>query len=62
MEGTVDLVEAMGADTIVWTSLAGAPLTIRTGGDTPIRPGETIRFSFDPANACLFDAETDLRL
>ena len=60
--GMVDLVEGMGADTIVWTSLAGAPLTIRTDGDTAIRPGETIRFSFDPANACLFDAETDLRL
>ena len=61
-DGTVDLVEAMGADTIVWTSLAGAPLTIRTDGESEIRAGETIRFSFDPANACLFDTATDLRL
>ncbi|ORE98397.1 ABC transporter ATP-binding protein [Aurantimonas sp. 22II-16-19i] len=61
-EGKVDLVEAMGADTIVWTSLAGVPLTIRTDGETEIRPGETIRFGFDPASACLFDAATDLRL
>ncbi|MBP0615662.1 ABC transporter ATP-binding protein [Jiella mangrovi] len=61
-EGKVDLVEAMGADTIVWTSFAGAPLTIRTDGETEIRPGETIRFGFDPANACLFDDKTDLRL
>ncbi|TFF25120.1 ABC transporter ATP-binding protein [Jiella endophytica] len=62
IKGKVELVEAMGADTIVWTSLAGHPLTIRTDGETEIRPGQTIEFGFDPANACLFDAETDLRL
>ena len=61
-EGTVDLVESMGADTIIWTSLAGETLTIRTDGETEIRAGETIRFGFDPANACLFDSKTDLRL
>ncbi|MEX6508398.1 ABC transporter ATP-binding protein [Jiella sp. M17.18] len=60
--GRVEIVEPMGADTIVWTRYAGHPLTIRTDGESRVRAGDTITFSFDPAAACLFDAASEARL
>jgi multiple sugar transport system ATP-binding protein len=60
--GAVSLVEPMGAETVVWTTLAGQPITIRTDGETAVAVGETITFHFDPARASLFDAATGARL
>ncbi|MCB8840429.1 ABC transporter ATP-binding protein [Aurantimonas sp. VKM B-3413] len=60
--GPVEIVEPMGADTIVWTRYAGQPLTIRTDGESRVRAGDTITFSFDPAVACIFDAANEARL
>ncbi|WAJ28716.1 ABC transporter ATP-binding protein [Antarcticirhabdus aurantiaca] len=52
--GRVEVVEPMGADTLVWTSLGGQPLAIRTDGEATVRPGDEIRFAVDPAKASLF--------
>ncbi|GGD95541.1 ABC transporter ATP-binding protein [Aureimonas endophytica] len=60
--GTVRVVEPMGADTLLWTELAGQPLSIRIDSERSFSPGEAIRFSFDPARASLFDVETGARL
>ena len=61
-EGTVDIVEPMGADTLLWTKLAGLPVTIRVDGERSFRNGEPITFSFDPARASLFDRTSGERL
>jgi multiple sugar transport system ATP-binding protein len=60
--GLVDIVEPMGAETIVWTSLAGHPLTLRVDGDEAVRAGETVPFHFDVSRASLFDAASGNRL
>ncbi|NDV86720.1 sn-glycerol-3-phosphate ABC transporter ATP-binding protein UgpC [Aurantimonas aggregata] len=60
--GTVEIVEPMGADTILWTRFTGRTFTIRAGGDQAVRVGEEIAFSFDLARASLFDATTQDRL
>jgi multiple sugar transport system ATP-binding protein len=61
-KGKVGIVEPMGADTVLWTTLAGAPATIRVDGDTIVRTSDEIAFHFDVARASLFDAETGERL
>ena len=58
----VDIVEPMGADTIVWTRIADRPITIRVDGETPVAVGQEIAFHFDVARASLFDAATGIRL
>ncbi|MEM9970798.1 MAG: ATP-binding cassette domain-containing protein, partial [Pseudomonadota bacterium] len=61
-EVTVDLVEPMGADTLVWTNLAGGPFRMRLEGQLALRAGDTLRIGLDPSRASLFDATTELRL
>jgi multiple sugar transport system ATP-binding protein len=58
----VDIVEPMGADTLLWTKLGSHPLTIRVDGEKSFRHGEPISFSFDPARASLFDRASGERL
>jgi multiple sugar transport system ATP-binding protein len=61
-EGKVRVVEPMGADTLVWTELAGTPLSIRIDSERAFSPGQRIRFSFDPARASVFDAASGTRI
>ena len=60
--GRVAIVEPMGAETIVWTQLAGKPASIRLDGDSTLRVGDDIAFSFDPARASLFGNASGDRL
>ena len=61
-ESTVEIVDPMGSDTLVWTKLGGQILSLRVEADKTLRNGEAIRIGFDPARASLFDAKTDSRL
>ncbi|MDX8494270.1 ABC transporter ATP-binding protein [Mesorhizobium sp. VK22B] len=61
-ESTVEIVDPMGSDTLVWTKLGGQILSFRVEADKTLRNGDAIRIGFDPARASLFDAETDGRL
>ncbi|NAZ38016.1 ABC transporter ATP-binding protein, partial [Rubellimicrobium sp. CFH 75288] len=61
-EVVVDLVEPMGADTLVWGQLGGGPFRIRMDGQARVRPGDRLPIGLDPARASLFDAETEARL
>ncbi|MGJ4857512.1 ABC transporter ATP-binding protein [Labrys sp. La1] len=60
--GRIDIVEPMGAETVLWTSFAGKPATIRVDGDNESGPGDEIGFHFDVGRASLFDAESGERL
>ena len=62
MDMTVDLVEPMGSDTLVYTTLNGAPFRIRMDGQARVAKGETLTFGIDPARASLFDKTTEARL
>ncbi len=60
--GKVTIVEPMGGEAIVWTSLAGKPATIKVAGDTDVKVGDDLSFHFDVARASMFDAESGARL
>ncbi|WEX08408.1 ABC transporter ATP-binding protein [Chelativorans sp. AA-79] len=61
-EVDVDVVEPMGADTLVWSRLDGHELRFRVDGQVPVRKGERVQVGFDPVRASIFDAETEMRL
>jgi multiple sugar transport system ATP-binding protein len=59
---TVDLVEPMGSDTLVYTTLNGKTFRIRMDGQAKVAKGETLTVGIDPARASLFDTTTEARL
>ena len=61
-EITVEVIEPMGADTLIWTAIGTDPFRIRIDGQTRIAPGDRLTIGFDPACASLFDAKTENRL
>jgi sn-glycerol 3-phosphate transport system ATP-binding protein len=60
----VELLERLGADTILHGRLAGAetPVTVRTAGTVGPRLGETVRFAIRPEHLHLFDPDNGRRL
>ncbi len=61
-EVIVDIVEPMGAETLIWTSLGEDDIRIRVDGKIPVRAGETLLIGLDPASASLFDPDSEQRL
>ena len=63
-EQTVQVVEQLGADTLVHGQFgtAGADMTIRLNGIVEMDEGDSLPLAIDPANLHLFDAETGARL
>ena len=62
IDANVDLYEPMGADTLVWTTLNGAPFHFRVDGQAKISRGQTVKIGLNPKQISLFDRETELRL
>ncbi|MGQ7844459.1 ABC transporter ATP-binding protein [Granulosicoccus sp. 3-233] len=61
-EVTVDLVEPMGSDTLIYTQLQDIPFHIRMDGQARVAPGDRITIGIEPARASLFDPATELRM
>ena len=61
---TIDLVEALGADTLAHGRLGGngAVMTLRLPGTMRIAEGDRLDMTADPANLHVFDAENGQRL
>lgn len=57
-DSTVELVEALGADTLIFASVAGTSLTVRVRPDVRVAVGQSIRLSFRPDQVHLFDSAT----
>jgi len=58
IDGVVDVAEYLGADTFLIVDTEGAgKLTVRTDGETKLRPGDRVGLQFDPEKRHLFDAE-----
>jgi multiple sugar transport system ATP-binding protein len=62
MEVTVDLVEPMGSDTLIWAQLGNAPFRVRMDGQARVSSGDRLTIGLDPAKSSLFDARTEERL
>lgn len=58
----VELVEPMGSDTLIWTSLAGQPFRMRVDGQQPVTSGDQMLVGFDPNRASVFCGLKEHRL
>ena len=61
-EVIADLVEPMGADTLVWSNLAGQPFRFRMDGQAQVKAGDSVPIGIDMTRASVFDVKTELRL
>src|SRR6185295_16788232 len=61
-EVEIEIVEPMGADTLVWTKLAGTNFTFLVDSEQRLAVGERTTIGFDPGRASLFDEATGDRL
>ncbi len=59
---TIDMVEPIGHETIVYATADGAKLTAIFDPHEAPRAGERLSFSVDPARVHLFDAQTEMAL
>jgi multiple sugar transport system ATP-binding protein len=58
LQGTVDLVEALGAETLIYVStVGGTQLVARQNTRTPLHMGDAVGIDIDTAAAHLFDAQ-----
>ncbi len=55
--GRVELVEALGADTLIHVDVAGVPLVARQNERTSLQPGDGVAVELDPAVLHCFDRE-----
>ena len=55
--GRVELIEALGADTLIHVDVAGVPLVARQNERTPLQPGDGVAVELDPAVLHCFDRE-----
>ena len=52
----------MGADTLVWTSIEGTPISIRLEGSSNYNLNDEINISFDINKSSLFDTKSEERI
>lgn len=62
LPATVELVEPMGADSLVWVRVGDKSISVRTESSDPRQPGDRVHVTFDLAHASIFDAETEERI
>jgi multiple sugar transport system ATP-binding protein len=58
----IDIVEPMGADTVIWCSDGEGPVQVRTSGSKHAAPGERLTLGVDPTQISLFAADSGDRL
>ena len=57
-----DLVEPMGSDTLVYSTLAGQEFRLRVDGQMHVVEGDMLTIGIDPSRASIFDANTEVRI
>ncbi|MBL0919667.1 MAG: sn-glycerol-3-phosphate ABC transporter ATP-binding protein UgpC [Hydrogenophaga sp.] len=55
--GRVDLIEALGADTLIHVDVGGVPLIARQNERTPLHAGDVVRVELDASQLHLFNRE-----
>jgi multiple sugar transport system ATP-binding protein len=58
----VDIDEPMGADSLVWLTMAGQTVSVRAEADHGFRPRQPVSLKIDITKASLFDIESEQRL
>jgi multiple sugar transport system ATP-binding protein len=62
LPAVIDVVEPLGADTLVFATMAGHPMAVRVRPDLRLQPRRPIHLSFGLDRAHVFDAATGRRL
>ncbi|SHM77798.1 ABC transporter ATP-binding protein [Roseibium suaedae] len=62
LPAVVELVEPMGADSLVWLRLGPHAMSVRTESTVKLLPGDAVNVTFDLHHASLFDASTEERI
>ncbi|MBV9562810.1 MAG: sn-glycerol-3-phosphate ABC transporter ATP-binding protein UgpC [Bradyrhizobium sp.] len=62
LPAAIDVVEPLGADTLVFATMAGHPMAVRVRPGLRLQPGQPVHLSFDVDRAHVFDAATGRRL
>jgi multiple sugar transport system ATP-binding protein len=62
IESDVTGYELLGAEVLLYYTVAGANMTARVDSDTPARYGDHIKLAFDPEKIHVFDKETELTI
>ena len=61
-EAAVEIVEPMGSDTLVWSTLAGQPFRFRLDGQEKVAVGDRLPIGADITRASLFRKDTEERM
>jgi multiple sugar transport system ATP-binding protein len=62
LDAQIEVVEPLGAETIIEVDCKGIPITARLRGDDVLTPGAAVRLGFDSARVYLFDEATGSRV
>ena len=62
MDIFAELVEPMGSDTLVWTTVAGRHFRFRMDGQAAVKTGDKMQIGFDPSRGSLFDVASEERM
>jgi multiple sugar transport system ATP-binding protein len=62
IESDVTGYELLGAEVLLYYTVAGANMTARVDSDTPARYGDHVKLAFDPEKIHVFDKETELTI
>ena len=62
MNIVAEIVEPMGSDTLVWTTVGGKPFRFRMDGQAPVKTGDKMKIGFDPSRASMFDVASEERM
>ena len=58
----IEVVEPMGADTLVWASLLGNQFRLLVDGAMELEEGQKLKIGFDPVRASLFHKDSEERM
>jgi len=59
---TINLVEPMGSDTLVYANLSDVQIRIRMEGNAKVKIGDRLEIGINPSRASLFDTQTEQRI
>ncbi len=59
---TVDIDEPMGSDSLIWLTMAGKTVSVRTTPNHGFKSGDPVKLGLDISKASLFDAQSEQRL
>jgi len=58
----VEVIEPMGANTLVWSQIGGQEFRFIVDGNTLVNVGDRVTVGFDPAHVSIFDYDNEERL